>query len=131
MSNLIKADQVNVVSDKVKLTKEQANAIKWAFESPTSWTKETLIASHVGGSLSYDKVKPLHDIHLDTLIRALYIGYTIEQTIEEQLLERYKKHNEPTHSGRTELSDVYDKGVANGIYETLDIIGMKVKGINA
>ena len=124
MSNLIKADQVNVVSDKVKLTKEQANAIKWAFESPTSWTKETLIASHVGGSLNYDKVKPLHDIHLDTLIRALYIGYEVEETQEEKLLKKFK-------TGWLASSDEdYDFSYRNGIKDALDIIGMKVKGIN-
>lgn len=125
---LIKADQVNV-QNKVVLPQRVVEVLE---DLKKTWSNVEIITDHANPEEYWSGTRsPLNEVGLDDLIKALYIGYTIEQTIEEQLLERYKKHNEPKHSGRTELSDVYDKGVANGIYETLDIIGMKVKGINA
>ena len=70
-------------------------------------------------SASYDE---LNAIDLDTLIRALYIGYEVEQTPEDKVRDYYNSHL------RTDLSsDHYTK---KAIVVTLNLLNIKISGVN-
>lgn len=117
---LHKADQVNVVSDKVKLTKEQAEAVVSAC---ISWEKHQIVKIHLENPNDWcNDCEALSGIKPDTIIRALYIGYEVEQSTEEKIYELWKsqKYSKADDQIRTEY----------GIERVLEIIGMKVKGIN-
>ncbi|MNJ00378.1 hypothetical protein D3C73_1596900 [compost metagenome] len=73
----------------------------------------------------------MKDVDLDTLIRALYIGYEVEQTVEEQLKETYDQVMNKVSSENHPETNEFWNGQAAGIENALNIIGMKVKGINA
>lgn len=122
------------MSDKVKLTKEQAKFLK---DYTDMWTDEKIIESLIHAkenSATNEEEEVLIKLSTDTLIRALYIGYEVEQTVEEQLLQLVKENKE-SHDNAIKLDDrdesMWASGKLKGIKETLDIIGMKVKGINA
>lgn len=67
-------------------------------------------------SFPYDFIPGLRT---DDLIKALYIGYEVEQTPEEKLLTYYEvEKNEQNVEAKT------------AIEETLKILGLKVEGIN-
>lgn len=106
---------------KAKLTKAQAEAIDsvWAAQH---WTPQEFIAQHAVNPNRWGApCDVLNDMELDTLIRAFYIGYEVEQTVEEKLREQYRNWSED-HG--------FDHAAKCGMETTLDIIGMKVKGIN-
>ncbi|MDY7990667.1 hypothetical protein UY286_08725 [Paenibacillus polymyxa] len=76
--------------DKAILTKPQAEAID-SILTATHWTAETFVRNHAENSRQW--VAPydvLNGVPLDSIIRALYIGYEVEQTVEEKLLAAYK-----------------------------------------
>lgn len=119
---------------KATLTKEQAKALEYAFENlgytRTSKGNAQIVMAHVayyntitnkstnwGGS-----VKSFNNLSLDTLIRALYIGYEIEKTPEEQLAEHYRKISTSNQE--------YNAGICNGIRKTLQILGITIEGVN-
>lgn len=70
----------------------------------------------------------------DKLIEALVNGYTVEQTPEEKVREYYmsverlakKAHLEADHESEWPLLDEL-----LGIERTLDILGIKIEGVNA
>jgi len=68
--------------EKVKLTPEQAEAIKYLKEQKGLFNHE-IVQLHVKTSGAYwdgDKEKFIRALDVDALIRALYIGYEIEET---------------------------------------------------
>lgn len=107
--------------DKVVLTKEQAEAIENIKEVYSDYT--FIIKSHVEDSDGwFGKSEPLNDLNLDSLIRALYIGYEVEQTREEKLVQEYWQHKQ---------KDVTAWGYyADGIKAAIDILDITIEGIN-
>jgi hypothetical protein len=75
--------------EKAKLTKEQAEAIKSALKE--MHTPSTVIDYHcTKGTAWFQEREPLNKLNLDTLIRALYIGYEVELTEQEKINELWK-----------------------------------------
>ena len=64
--------------EKVKLTQEQADTIE---DLKKKYSSEQIVGTNVRGRVHNRPVK-LAELNLDTLIRALYIGYEIEETFE-------------------------------------------------
>src|SRR5690606_5663468 len=58
----------------------------------------------------------------DMLMSALINGYEVEKTPEERLREYYEEF-----SG---FPDDYEAGVLEGVYKTLEILGITIEGIN-
>ena len=112
---LIKAENVNQVSDKVVLTQEQADKVD---SLSKSHTKERIISDFVR-TAELNKL----GLTLDQLIRALYIGYTVEETTEEKLLYCY--------SETSSINEDFREGYRAGIRGTLKILNIEIKGINA
>ena len=123
MSNLIKANQIKPTG--VVLTLSQKKAIDILLSDPY-YTPEVIVNHHAKDNLQRwdDGCEPLNGMPLDTLIRALYRpeDITIRQTIEEQLLD-YFEIQQKAQSAMQDRTEVAVKKVLN-------IIGMKVKGIN-
>jgi hypothetical protein len=61
------------------------------------------------------------DDYLDVLVRAIVIGYTVEQSPEEKVREYYEMY---AHRG-------LDGHYRAAITQTLDILGIKIEGVNA
>ncbi|MHC8516833.1 DUF1642 domain-containing protein [Sporosarcina sp. ITBMC105] len=64
---------------------------------------------------------------MDVLMRALVVGYTVEKTSEEKVRDYYKRIKDEYDSDR--LS--FDLGILTGVSRTLDILDIKIEGVNA
>lgn len=99
--------------EKVKLTNEQFDTVKSYLES---YSKENLVQNVV--TQEFSAQNPLYQIPFESLMIAIYRpeDITIEQTVDEKLLECFNGVHGDWHK--------------KGMRDALDIIGMKVKGIN-
>ncbi|WP_368900708.1 hypothetical protein [Oceanobacillus oncorhynchi] len=64
----------------------------------------------------------------DILLKALVNDYEVEETPEEKLIKVYKQYLQSTSIGSMDARLFACK--AAGIRETLDILGIEIKGIN-
>jgi hypothetical protein len=98
--------------EKVILTKQQAEALEKAKEYNY---REVIVAQkvteHINKSFLYGAT--IKEIPLDTLIRALYIGYEVEQTEQEKIQEIWD------YNGNLFIGSPYQ----TGIKDTLRILG--------
>jgi hypothetical protein len=79
--------------EKAKLTKQQAEKLELAKEyNLREMIVEQKTLGDIGNSLLYGTT--LKEMPLDTLIRALYIGYEVEQTEQEKIQELWEFHIE-------------------------------------
>lgn len=123
-----KAENVNVQNNKVKISKEVAAAIEsvWS-KHGRGFTRHMILTNWSMLSeefpLEYKELQAYAAHNPIEYMQAIYIGYEVEQTVEEQLLSNY----ESVRSG----SSPYEEGWKVGFITALNIIGMKVKGINA
>ncbi|MEE4566854.1 hypothetical protein V2U94_04355 [Paenibacillus polymyxa] len=107
--------------DKAILTQAQAESID-SIQAAYHWTAESFIRNHAADPHQW--VEPcdvLNGVPLDTIIRALYIGYEVELTIEEKLLEIYRE-GLPCPTTPTE-----DLAFREGMKKACEIAGIKVK----
>lgn len=93
----------------MKLTKAQADYIEFA---KTQYGNESIVVMHAGET-------DIEGMSLDTLIRALYIGYDIELTPEEKILSNWEQRKDEGYAG-------YKRGVL----DTLNALNITIKGIN-
>jgi predicted ATP-grasp superfamily ATP-dependent carboligase len=122
MSNLIKANQIKPTG--VVLTQNEKRGIEAALKQ---MTRDQVLKTHAKRPNQWDEfdyVVSLNGMDLDKLAIALYRpeDITIQQTIEEQLLD-YFEIQQKAQSAMQDRTEVAVKKVLN-------IIGMKVKGIN-
>ena len=113
--------------DKIILTKRQAVALEKALEN--NFTKEIVLKTHVSvhlkddGKWKGDNYQYLNQLSIEQMAIALYVGYELEKTKEEIILETYEYCN---GFNDEKLRNFYKRG----IYDLLNILDMKVKGIN-
>jgi hypothetical protein len=62
----------------------------------------------------------------ETYARAIINGYTVEKTPEEKVREYFRSHETCT----PELVDRYI-GICKGVVDTLNLLGIKIEGVNA
>ncbi|MEK5085883.1 hypothetical protein MKY98_02890 [Paenibacillus sp. FSL M8-0228] len=111
--------------DKAILTQAQAEAIDY-FLTASHWTSEMFVRKHVENPHRWSAPRDvLNGVPLDTIIRALYIGYEVRQTMEERMLAHFKEPKGYLAEYDTE-NVIYRKGMA----KALEIAGIKVPGIN-
>jgi hypothetical protein len=114
---------VNAVGNsvsKVTLTKPQSDALISALED-CHGDKAHIVEWHRKGVWS-SKRKALNDLELDTIIRALYLGYEV-QNPEEKVREYFLEH-------LLASEQKYDAGVLDGIRTTLNYLNILIKGVN-
>lgn len=100
--------------EKVKVSREVAEAIERLRKN--GHDNNSFIEGHVKYGYELDENKCLNELDTETLARALLIGYEVEETPQERLKEYYDK------------TSVVERIV---IAETLEILNIKVKGVNA
>lgn len=125
--------------EKVKVSREVANAIEEFLDECTRVMKRTLetskgilVAEHCGRDWAKYEVGQyvaLNDIDTFTLMQAMVNGYETEKSPEEKILATYQRQ-----FTQCDANDICDKRVrtayANAILYTLDTLGIKIKGIN-
>lgn len=122
--------------EKVKISKEVADAIRlWLLNHEESSKAEFIRVFTYDKGEWWEEYKALNKIDLDTLIRALYIGYEVDLTPGDRLLKLYNKVGK-------EYDDEYDKEDSDceklrclssyriGIRDSVNILGIKIVGIN-
>lgn len=109
----------------VYITREQDVSIR--FLANSGWSSKAIIKYYFGlidQEYSNTTAKSLYiiqDMNFDSLAIALYDSYEVEKTPDEKLVEYYNKN---------ELGTKVNDGVIEGIRKTLEILDLKVKGIN-
>ncbi|MFS0776221.1 hypothetical protein ABC255_09460 [Neobacillus sp. 3P2-tot-E-2] len=105
---------------KAVLTKEQAEALESALDLQ-GCSKADVVEWHAK-NLWDGKREALNGMSLDILIRALYVGYELEKSLEEKVRELFETYNGAAFS--------YNAGIRKGIIQTLELLGKKIKGVN-
>jgi hypothetical protein len=108
--------------EKARITKSQAKALEHWLEKYAGG-KEELIRTHVVGSTWIDDSEALNSMSLERLVVALYIGYEVERSPEEQVKELFDLH-------RGFKNHDYHRGAASGMQETLYALNIKIEGVN-
>ncbi|KYG89018.1 hypothetical protein A0U40_13405 [[Bacillus] sp. KCTC 13219] len=115
------------MNEKVKVSREVAEALRTVLPNGNIGA---CIEMHVKG-WEYKPKLPLNKLTTEEFARCCLIGYEIEETPEEKLLKEFEL---ATERSETPTNDLYVNGYWNGIREsilaTLDILGIKIKGIN-
>jgi hypothetical protein len=113
--------------EKVKITREQADEIVYQLQLHNNIE---IVKMWRGVMLSNwaDReglAKCANDMPEDTLIRALYIGYEVEETPEDKVKQLYFKLL------RTDENDQYSTGMIAGMKQTLEALRIKIEGVNS
>lgn len=115
--------------EKVKVTKAVADAIEYQLSVRS---KEALLRSkseHLKGRGHFMKRSAvLNALSFDELAIALYVGYVVDKTPEERILDAFLESPKYTYSCGC---DNREFGRAEGIKLTLDTLGISIKGVNA
>lgn len=102
--------------EKAMISKKEAEALESALEI-NGGDKSGVIHWHAQ-NLFDGKRKPLNDLDLDTVCRALYVGYELEPAPEEQVLKIYNFYR--------------DNGFAREVIEeVLAALNVEIQGINS
>ncbi|MEC2354092.1 hypothetical protein P9H15_10335 [Bacillus velezensis] len=118
---------------KPTITKEQAEAIE---ELRLRLSDEGILLSYTNDSLTVGDNKSgcLYNLDLITLATALINGYESEPTPKEKLRDYYEGIKR-SRDERYIAGDIEDKrysvGLLTGIRNTLDILEIKIEGVNA
>jgi len=104
--------------NKPVITKEQADALLGLYAE--EWSREDVLEYHVTREWT-DRFSPLNDLDIMTLAAALINGYEVEKTPEEKVREYYESYGgSPSAMERKEA-----------VQDTLDLLGIKIEGVNA
>jgi hypothetical protein len=125
-------------TNKPVLTKGQAEAMK-SIEDMLSlgdtvgvWaSKSRLVSYKLSGMLFVESRKEANSISDDDFIKALYIGYDVEKTPEDDFAEKVRAHRRIVN--RLDKFDTasFSKGFVEGAKEALAIANKTIKGVNA
>lgn len=113
-------------TDKVKVSKDVAEAIDRVVKSyqrlfPEN-INETIIKGHIESPDGWrgEGSEHINKLPLDTLIRALYIGYEVEQSPEDRVREYYET-----------VVRMHYTSPRDAIRETLNLLNKQIEGVNA
>jgi argonaute-like protein implicated in RNA metabolism and viral defense len=116
--------------EKVLLSKEEAAALVSAFEI-SGGDKANVIHWHSQNIWDGDRA-PLNELDLDTVCRALYVGYEIEAGPEEKVLDYFLKGQKIKDEfiASENPNSAYIVGNLDGVKDTLNLLNIQIKGIN-
>ncbi|MEB5480946.1 hypothetical protein P8825_15375 [Shouchella clausii] len=106
------------------LTKRQAATVE---ELKKEYGKSRAVSRHVVG-LTYSQYPATKELSTDTLIRALYIGYEVVNTIEDR--KRDVKRYFDRFSDDGYRANSRGRSYQSIICETLNLLDIKIEGIN-
>lgn len=121
---------------KALVTEEQARSIE--FLRGVGYSDEKIMSMYVDDALGYIEMQHgrsvgcLYDLDALRFATALVNGYEVEKTPEEKVREyyatNYQRHEQSLPRSK---DDFYTSGVAEGVRSTLDLLGIKIEGVNA
>jgi hypothetical protein len=119
--------------EKAIVNQKQAKSLDLVLERNTG--KSTFPASFIENHAKYPDLwvdfKGINGMDLDTLIRALYVGYEVVKSPEEKVLHYYNSLTELIDDRETNSLDSYELlREKMGVKNTLHFLGMKIEGIN-
>ncbi|MGG2979471.1 DUF1642 domain-containing protein [Bacillus licheniformis] len=113
------------------ITKEQAEAIQFLMSGGNDWTEDDILEHHVANRW-FNEYAPLNNLDIMTFAAALINGYEVKKTPEEKVREyyatNYQRHKQSMPHSK---DDIFTSGVAEGVRNTLDCLGIKIEGVNA
>jgi 1,2-phenylacetyl-CoA epoxidase catalytic subunit len=116
--------------DKVKITQEQADEIVYHLQLHSNIE---ILRMHNGtGNSKWNDgdslTKCILEMDEETLIKALYIGYEVKETPEDKVREYFK--TTANSQGNSQYEVGYNLGSRNAIMETLNLLNIKIEGVN-
>lgn len=123
-----------MTTQKVTLTKPQADAVQYALEAYNN-NPEEVVYYHVapGGNWIWPA---LNEIPLQSLVLALYVGYDVEEpepTPEERIRAKYeeicREYTDSVIRDRR-AGALFAHGYRVGLVYVLDTLGIKIDGVN-
>ena len=108
------------MSEKVKVSREVEEALIHA--QGIQKEPPNIIEFHCSSTDWTGVCKPLNYIKLDVLIRALYIGYEVEETPKERVVRIYNTPNIAMYNPNSYKA---------GVIDALNALNMKIEGVNA
>lgn len=106
--------------EKVIVTKEVAKGIEHLRSVGKTNGEIVKVIAEYGNFWCSSKCSELNETPLDTVIKALYIGYEVEKTPEEKVAVYYE-----------ELRREYEHDAMAAVHSTLNLLGIKIEGVNA
>jgi len=119
--------------EKVTVSKEVAEAIGFQLSRRSKSDLLDAKAKHINcGGYFLNSSAVLNDVSLETLAKALYIGYELEKSPEVMVREYY----EGLIASEEALESIGNSGAQfrqgwQSVRETLHILGIKIEGVNA
>ncbi|WP_077736238.1 DUF1642 domain-containing protein [Bacillus sonorensis] len=98
------------------ITKEQAEAIQFLRSGGNDWTEDDILEHHVANRW-FNEYAPLNNLYTIVLAAALINGYEVEKTPEEKVREYF-----------VDLAESCDR---RAVISTLNLLGIKIEGVNA
>lgn len=119
--------------ENVKVTKEVADALCDRLKWITPWEIVGTSARNGWDERGRNNCGCLNarNLHLDTLIKALYVGYEIEETAEEIIKRKVEKLRKTRAEYQALDVQLITDGQMEGIKFTLDALGIEIEGVNA
>jgi len=118
--------------EKVKVTKEVADALCDRLKWITPWEIVGTSARNGWDERGRNNCGCLNarNLHLDTLIKALYVGYEIEETPQESIKRKVEKSRTTIDEYAALDVQIWHRGYIEGIRYTLDTLGIEIEGVN-
>lgn len=114
--------------EKLKVTKEVFESLEVvkAFNST-----ENIIKEHIKCDNDWEcGCEGINGMDIFDLCKALFVGYELEKTPEEKILERYRNAVLLLDVKSTNSPEGYIRGTKDCTEFILDTLGIKIKGIN-
>lgn len=112
------------MTQKVQISREVADAIEFQLTRKTPEQLLQSVSSHIclGGKF-INRSAVLNNITLAEMARILYVGYEVEETDESKFAEWYRNLDAYKYSA--------DNLKRIGADTTLELLGLKIEGVNA
>jgi len=114
--------------EKVKVSREVAEAIE---RVKAECESVEVVIKHLSlNDDSQSDYKILSDIPFKVLISALVNGYETEMTPEQSVVKLFKESLEKYRDAQSRIDLDYFDGFTDGIREVLDLLNIKIEGVN-
>ncbi|MET3658460.1 hypothetical protein [Sporosarcina psychrophila] len=120
---------------KVKVTREVAEEIR---KARIHFTRDAGIIMNLRKHYALTRLSEIFNnrereggMRVDVLMQALVLGYEAEKTPKEKVREYYDRTQRKTIYHPDEYDRGYENGTAEGVEQTLNLLGIEIEGVNA
>lgn len=114
------------MAEKVKVSREIAEALDTVLPNGNI---SRCIEAHVK-DWDYHPKKPLNNLTTEEFAKCCLVGYEVELTPEEKILDDYLIEKNNSETSPFHESRAISHGYTLGVRSTLNFLGIKIKGIN-